>query len=444
MLTQQHSQINSARPQPSLRGETAVPKINEQKIPEYFEITPGYEIMEVGTRHAPYKIASVSGYDCFVLAGIEENELFSKLVIMNMNVQYGLAFDINTNKISHHFPDNIQVINKKVSFKNDEFHENLGDMGDKKDVFLKMNIYGDEYLWALATSKESLQKFKQMVIVFHDINNNPTQQRALNKIKCFQKIKDTHNVVSITPVGDNLIVNYIRKDVEIEDSKSANDDETNSLDDLSQQVVSNDEYFKLKLSLQNTVKDIVKNVEKEIITKVSDTLKTEFDNEIEKILKSFQENKDSNVEELSLSVSEKIEKTQERVKEMVKDINTKLIESDDEAPQEEQLPEEPEPVQFSQPTFSPVEKPFSPEPDELKGRNAKKNAKRAAKKAAKKTVVLEELKEDSAEDKESSSSSSPDKDSIQALQDENETIEDIVVNDEQSDVEDVEMDIKED
>ena len=194
-------------------------------------------------------------------------------------------------------------------------------MGDKKDVFLKMNIYGDEYLWALATSKESLQKFKQMVIVFHDINNNPTQQRALNKIKCFQKIKDTHNVVSITPVGDNLIGNYIRKDVEIEDSKSANDDETNSLDDLSQQVVSNDEYFKLKLSLQNTVKDIVKNVEKEIITKVSDTLKTEFDNEIEKILKSFQENKDSNVEELSLSVSEKIEKTQERVKEMVKDIN---------------------------------------------------------------------------------------------------------------------------
>ena len=70
--------------------------------------------MEVGTRHVPYKIASVSGYDCFVLAGIEENELFSKLVIMNMNVQYGLAFDINTNKISHHFPDNIQVINKKA------------------------------------------------------------------------------------------------------------------------------------------------------------------------------------------------------------------------------------------------------------------------------------------------------------------------------------------
>ena len=443
MLTQQYSQIAKTRApimsSPQGRGE-----IMDKKVPEYFQVSKDFETMTVGSKFSPYKIANISDYDCYVLAGIEENELFSKLIMMNMNIQFGLAFDSNIHKISHHFPDNIQIINKKVSFRNDDFHENLSEMGGKKDVFLKMNIYGEEYLWVLALGEENLQCFKQMVIVFHDINNNPTQQRAINKIKCFQKLTKTHDIVNVSPVGENLIVTYFRKELSeemIDDEQSQENKAELPLSPKNSLGV--DKLSELKLSLQNTVKDLVKNVEKEIIETVSTNLKTEFDNEIEKILKKFDEDSvNSNENEIEENITQKIERTQERVKEFVKGLDSNLKQTDfladtvdvndshvfgkiegdtdiqstyeeelhnnqvEQAIQEDQDKEKNDAPTFSdKPTFSDV-KPFSPEPLELKGRNAKKNAK----KAAKKRIALEELKEDSAEDK--SSSSSPEKEQL--------------------------------
>lgn len=465
MLNQQHSQLNNARSKFESTDEFQS-TLSPKKIPEYFEVSGDHETMTVGNKFSPYRVVNVPDYDCYVLAGIEENELFSKLVMMNMNIEQGIAFDANTQKVSHHFPTNIQVINKAVSFKNEGLHENLTDMGTKKDVFLKMNIYGEEYMWALSLTKENLLRFKQMVIVFHDINNNPTQQRALNKIKCFQKLKKTHDVANINPIGDNLIVTYFRKETF--------DDEESIKEAKSDDKPNNDtDFTSLKLALQNTVQEMVKNVEKEIISAVSTNLKTEFDNEIEKIMKDYKESQQNlSPEKLSKNLTQHLELTQERVKEIVKGIDSKLAasekydnEEDDvdsvkvlgdteldsvyeeekiEMAKEDEEEEDTTPkVLLDKPTFSPVEKPFSPEPAELKGRNAKKNAKKAAKKAAKKTVVLEDLKEDSAEDKESSSSASPDKDSIQAQkEEENKTIEDIV-NDGQDDVEEVSMIIDE-
>ena len=471
MLSQQHSQLNNTRSK-FQSPEESPNSLSNKKIPEYFEVSGDYETMTVGNKFSPYRVVNVPDYDCYVLAGIEENELFSKLIMMNMNIDQGIAFDANSQKISHHFPTNIQVINKRVSFKSDEFHENLSDMGPNKDVFLKMNVYGEEYIWALSLTKESLLRFKQMVIVFHDINNNPTQQRALNKIKCFQKLKKTHDVANINPVGDNLIVTYFRKE-KVDDEISV------KTDIVEKESVQDKDFNSLKLALQNTVKEMVKNVEKEIIQTVSTSLKTEFDNEIEKIMKDFKQNKEEfSPEKLNTNISQRFEMTQERVKEFVKDIDSKLaatvkmeeeddddsikvlgdteVESVFETEKENTVSEkiEDEKVEMSKedkeeedttpkfslnkPTFSPVEKPFSPEPAELKGRNAKKNAKKAAKKAAKKTVVLDDLKEDSAEDKESSSSASPDKESIQDQTEQDETIEDIV-HDDQAEVEEVSM-----
>ena len=486
MLSQQHSQVNNTLSQ--FKSKNEIPSgLSPQKIPKYFEISGKHETMTVGNKFSPYRVVNVSDYDCYVLAGIEENELFSKLVMMNMNIEQGIAFDANAHKVSHHFPTNIQVINKRVSFKNDELHENLTDMGGKKDVFLKMNIYGEEYIWALSLTKENLLRFKQMVIVFHDINNNPTQQRALNKIKCFQKLKKTHDVAHISPVGDNLIVTYFRKE-SIDNQESIKSDQSEDGESV-KRVESNDklnndsELINLKLALQNTVKDMVKNVEKEIISAVSTNLKTEFDNEIERIMKNYEQSKEKlSTEKLNENLTQHFESTQERVKEFVKGIDSKLaasekyddeeddvdsvkvvgdievdsvfeeekiemVKEDKEETEEEKIEmakedkeEEDATPKFSlnKPTFSPVEKPFSPEPAELKGRNAKKNAKKAAKKAAKKTVVLEDLKEDSAEDKQSSSSGSPDKDSIQAQTEKDEIIEDMIP-DEQADVEEVSM-----
>ena len=118
MLSQQHSQLNNARSK-FQSPEESPNSLPSKKIPEYFEVSGDHETMTVGNKFSPYRVVNVSDYDCYVLAGIEENELFSKLVMMNMNIEQGIAFDANTQKISHHFPTNIQVINKSVSFKND-------------------------------------------------------------------------------------------------------------------------------------------------------------------------------------------------------------------------------------------------------------------------------------------------------------------------------------
>ena len=203
MLSRQHSQTTSTVNRPIS---------NQNEIPDYFTVSTDYDVIPVGHKFNTHKIANETGYDCYILAGIEENELFSKLLIMNMNVSKGIAFDPDFHKISEYFPEDIKVVNKQISFKKDMYCENLSDLGEEKDVFLKMNIYGEEYLWILSLPEETQKKFKQMVIVFHDINNNSTQQRAMNKINCFQKLKKTHDIVNITPVNQDIVVTYFRKD----------------------------------------------------------------------------------------------------------------------------------------------------------------------------------------------------------------------------------------
>lgn len=210
MLSTQHSQLSTG----ALNNKDYTPITNTptSDIPDYFTISEGYSIIPVGHNSATYHIANEVNYDCYILAGIEENELFSKLIMMNMGVKKGIAFDENVNKISQYFPSNIQVINKGIGYRNTPRSENLSNLGEDKDIFLKMNVHGEEYLWILSLSSENIKKFKQLVIVFHDINNNPTQQRALNKIKCFQKLKETHDIVHIKPSKDDIVITYFRKD----------------------------------------------------------------------------------------------------------------------------------------------------------------------------------------------------------------------------------------
>ena len=475
MLTPEQTHINNLRQQ--IKPETfSPPALSAKKIPEYFQVSGNFETMTVGSKFAPYVVANKPDYDCFVLAGIEDNELFSNLIMRNMNIPFGIAFDSNANKISQHFPEDIRIINKRVSFLNDEQHENLSEMGDKKDVFLKMNIFGNEYLWVLSLSKESLFRFKQMIIVFHDINNNPTQQRALNKIKCFQKLKKTHDVVNVTPVGNNLIVTYFRK------ARIQHDDEPVSkpVDDTQKEEPVNNTQIKdepiqqstleisdLKSALLDKVDEIIKNAEQEIISTVTNNLKSAFDAEVEKILKrcdNFKQDKfKDDVEKVDFS--QQIEQTQERVKQLVSDtsfvpslltkdsekiedgfkedetIVTESLDTKSTLEEKDEIKEQTKAtVTFSKPTFSPAPKPFSPETEKQKNKNAKKQPK----KQLKKTVVLEDLKEDSAEDK-SSSSSSPllEKEAQQEFK-EDETLEDVVDEDKQEESEDVALVVEED
>jgi len=185
-------------------------------VPSYFAVDKSYQTIPVGHVSHYSVIVNDPNYDFFVLAGISNNELFSKLVMQNMNISEGRVFDTNINNISSHLPtDKIKIITKNVSAFNTATSDNLQAIISKyKNIFLKLDIGGAEYLWVLTQSQEKMARFKQMIISFHKVNDNPTQARAINKINCFKKILETHNIANIRSHQNKLTITYIRKSVQ--------------------------------------------------------------------------------------------------------------------------------------------------------------------------------------------------------------------------------------
>ena len=194
-------------------------------IPDYFLVTNGYNLLKVGTQTNPYTIVNESNYDYYILAGIENNEIFSELIIKNLNIHKYCAVDTNVENISLNFPENMKILNRQLGHLCNNQFDNLLYFTEKYDnMFLKVNAYGQEYLWLLAIPKEHLLKFKQLVITFSEVNNNPTQARANNKIRCFKKMMDTHNIAFMKYTGMDLIITYIRKDITIKQPNDETDE----------------------------------------------------------------------------------------------------------------------------------------------------------------------------------------------------------------------------
>ena len=194
------------------------------QLPKYFEITPGYNKLRVGHITDSIIIVDEPKYDCYILAGISQNQIFSKVLMKNMDINKGILYDINIPNNIINYPDNTNIIKKNVGYilDNDLNKSNTSDLREiiqqYDNVFLKMDIRGDEYVWLLSLPNNALNSFKQMVITFNDVNYNPTKTRAINKIKCFNKIIETHNIAHTQYKGINehnskLIITYIRKDV---------------------------------------------------------------------------------------------------------------------------------------------------------------------------------------------------------------------------------------
>ena len=194
------------------------------QLPKYFEITPGYNKLRVGHITDSIIIVDEPKYDCYILAGISQNQIFSKVLMKNMDINKGILYDINIPNNIINYPDNTNIIKKNVGYilDKDLNKSNTSDLREiiqqYDNVFLKMDIHGDEYVWLLSLPDNALNSFKQMVITFNDVNYNPTKTRAINKIKCFNKIIETHNIAHTQYKGINenkskLIITYIRKDV---------------------------------------------------------------------------------------------------------------------------------------------------------------------------------------------------------------------------------------
>jgi hypothetical protein len=171
-----------------------------------------------------YIFADLSGeYDCYISAGISNEESFSRDLInkYNMNEYNSYGFDGTINDYPYQYTQNIQFIKKNINNFNDDYNSNLFDLIDKyNNIFLKMNIAGGEYQWLLSLDDSQLNKFKQIVIEFHGIGYDGLTCSYNDKVKCLEKLSNTHYIVHahgnnygpvISGIPDVIDLTYVNK-----------------------------------------------------------------------------------------------------------------------------------------------------------------------------------------------------------------------------------------
>ena len=139
-----------------------------------------------------------NAYDCYITAGVSNEESFTRdfLEMYKINKNNSFAFDGTIEDFPYHYTENITFLKKNISNINDDSHTNLDFLFEKYDnIFLKMDIEGGEYEWLLSIDENKLKKIKQLAIEFHGINDDTWNCSLSNKIKCLEKIFNTHYLV---------------------------------------------------------------------------------------------------------------------------------------------------------------------------------------------------------------------------------------------------------
>ena len=166
----------------------------------------------------------IGNYDFYISAGVSTEESFSRdfIELYNMNKYNCAAFDGTINKYPNNYTDKIIFYKKNISPVRSNTTANLSYFTKNfNNIFLKMDIEGSEYPWMLSLTEDQLKKFKQIVIEFHGINDNSWNTNLSDKIKCFEKLSNTHYAVHIhgnnygnltKNIPNTVEITYIRKD----------------------------------------------------------------------------------------------------------------------------------------------------------------------------------------------------------------------------------------
>ncbi len=174
-----------------------------------------------------YVIANLinPNYDCYISAGVSDEESFSRDFIKKykMTRYNSYAFDGTIQKYPYNYTKDITFIKKNIGPESNDKIANLDYLiENNNDIFLKMDIEGGEYPWLLNLTLEKLEKFKQIVIEFHGVNNNSWGTNYEDKLICFNKLANTHYLVHIhgnnnssstNKIPDVIELTYLRKDL---------------------------------------------------------------------------------------------------------------------------------------------------------------------------------------------------------------------------------------
>ncbi len=158
------------------------------------------------------------GYDCYISAGISNEESFSRDFIdkYNMNEYNSFGFDGTISNYPYEYTKKINFIKKNINSFNDDNNSNLSIlMNTYKNIFLKIDIEGGEYPWLLSLDEQQLNSFKQIVIEFHGITNDSWGCTYCDKIKCLEKLSKTHYIIHAHGNNYGPVVNDIPDVIEL-------------------------------------------------------------------------------------------------------------------------------------------------------------------------------------------------------------------------------------
>ena len=166
-----------------------------------------------------YVIADLSGeYDCYISAGVSNEESFSRDFIhkYNMNETNSFSFDGFIPHYPYEYTKSISFIQKNINRINDNENSNLSFFTSKYDnIFLKMDIEGSEYDWLLHIEQNQLKKIKQLVIEFHGITGDGWGCSYKDKIVCLEKLSKTHYIVHAHGNNNGPVMNNIPDVIEL-------------------------------------------------------------------------------------------------------------------------------------------------------------------------------------------------------------------------------------
>jgi hypothetical protein len=170
-------------------------------------------------RDGGYVLAELDGgYDCYISAGVSNEESFSRDFIdkYNMNEYNSFGFDGTITSYPYNYTKKISFINKNISNIYDDNHSNLSFLTNNyNNIFLKMDIEGGEYPWLLHIDEIQLNKFKQIVIELHGITGDGWDSNYNDKVKCLEKLSKTHYIVHAHGNNFGKVVNNIPDVIEL-------------------------------------------------------------------------------------------------------------------------------------------------------------------------------------------------------------------------------------
>jgi hypothetical protein len=170
-------------------------------ILDYFKVynSEGTKVRLGVNADGGYVISDIGNvYDCYISAGVSNEESFSRDFInkYNMTRMNSFAFDGTITSYPYNYTKNITFVRKNINAFIDDKNVDLSNLIKyNNNIFLKMDIEGGEYPWLLSLTPDKLDKFAQIVMEFHGINDDTWGTILEDKIKCFEKLSNSHYIV---------------------------------------------------------------------------------------------------------------------------------------------------------------------------------------------------------------------------------------------------------